>query len=281
MRDPYLEIASQMNSLSKSQKKVAQYVLDNPNNIPFQTVEKLAKEVCVSDATVVRFANALGYKGYPDLQCHIQNRLQRKLKTTERLKNDQSLGNTIDEQIKNYIMQDVHNVQSIIEEIDTYQFEKVIKAILAAENIYIISSRSAGSPGMFLNYYLGMLLGNVTHVEVLETDGEKMLSIDQNDVAFAISTARYTRSTLELFRYAKERNACTIALTDNFSSPLIPNADLALYTKSDFSSFFDSFAASMSMINLILAFVGKYKEADNTERLEELEALWLKLNVFY
>ena len=281
MRDPYLEIGSQMNSLSKSQKKVAQYVLDNPNYILFQTVEKLAKEVGVSDATVVRFANALGYKGYPDLQYHIQNRLQRKLKTTERLKNDQTSGNTLEEQIKYYIMQDVHNVQSIIEDIDTYQFEKVIKAILKAENIYIISSRSAGSPGMFLNYYLDMLLGNVTHVKVLETDGEKMFNIDENDVAFAISSARYTRSTIELFKYAKERNACTIALTDNFSSPLIHHADLALYTKSDSSSFFDSFVASMSMINLILAFVGKYKEGENTERLEELEAVWAKLKIFY
>ncbi|MFC4408980.1 MurR/RpiR family transcriptional regulator [Chungangia koreensis] len=281
MRDPYLEIGSQMNSLSKSQKKVAQYILDNPNNILFQTVEKLAKEVGVSDATVVRFANALGYKGYPDLQNHIQRRLQRKLKTTERLKSDQTLGNTFEEQIKEYIMQDVHNVQSIIEDIDTDQFEKVIQAILKAKNIYIISSRSAGSPGMFLHYYLDMLLGNVTHVKVLETDGEKMFNIDKNDVAFAISYARYTRSTIELFRYAKERNACTIALTDHFSSPLVHHADFALYTKSDSSSFFDSFAASMSMINLILAFVGKYKEEGNNDRLEELEAVWEKLNIFY
>lgn len=281
MRDPYLDIASKMEQLTKSQKKVAQYILDNPDAISFLTIEKIAKKVGVSDATIVRFTNTIGYKGYTDLQYYIQNRIKQKLKTTERLKNAESIGNSIEDQIKHYIEQDISNIKSILQEIDTYQFEAVIQAILEARHIFIISSRSADSLGKFLNYYLNMLLGNVTHVEVLETDGEKILNIGEDDVAIAISTARYTRTTVDLFRYAKERNAKTIALTDNFSSPLVQHANWTLYNKTDFSSFFDSFVSMMSMINLILAFTGKYKEQQSATRLEDLEEFWSKLNVFY
>ena len=109
-------------------------------------------------------------------------------------------------------MQDVQNVQGMLENLDFDQFEKIIESILSAENIYIISSRSAAAVGTFFHYYLDMLLGNARLVQVLETDGEKMLDINQNDVAFAISTARYTRSTINLFQYAKEKNAITIAV---------------------------------------------------------------------
>ncbi|MFJ8236738.1 MurR/RpiR family transcriptional regulator [Ureibacillus sp. NPDC094379] len=281
MRDPYIEIANKMNNLSKSQKKVAQYVLDNPNKILFQTVEKLAKEVGVSDSTVVRFSNAIGYKGYPDLQDQIQNRMTQMLKTTERIKKNQTIGDTLEEQTIHYISQDLQNVQGILDNLDLSQLEKIVDSLLSAGKIYIISSRSADAIGIFFNYYLDLLLGNVTHVKVLETDGEKMLNISQTDVVFAISTARYTRSTVELFKYAKEKNACTIALTDNLSSPLVTYADLALYTKCDFPSFFDSFTAPLSLINLLLALIARKKEGENTERLEEIEALWSELNIFY
>lgn len=279
--DPYVEIANKFNELSKSHRKVAEYILNNPTVLPFYTVEKLAKEVGVSDATVVRFAVTMGYKGYPDFQYHIQQQLQKKLTTTERLKRNQLKGNTTEELIKKYLTEDIKSIQQIIKDIDIAVFEQTIEKLLNANRIYIISSRSAGAPGMFLYYYLDMLLGNVTLVEDLEKHGEKLLHLNQDDVAVSISSVRYTRNTVELFKYASEQNATSIAITDSLTSPLVPYADLVLYTRNEFPSFFESFVSTLSLINLILAFIGKHKEADNTKRLEDLEDLWAKLKVFY
>jgi DNA-binding MurR/RpiR family transcriptional regulator len=65
-----------MQAMSKAQEKIARYILENPNQIPFLTVGKLAKIVKVSDTTVVRFATFLGFSGYPEFQSHIQSSVQ-------------------------------------------------------------------------------------------------------------------------------------------------------------------------------------------------------------
>ncbi|WKB35889.1 hypothetical protein QS257_00130 [Terrilactibacillus sp. S3-3] len=72
MSSVYQYIAEKMPQMSKAQLKIARYILENPNVVPFLTVEKLAKMAEVSDATVVRFANYLGYSGYPELQQSMQ-----------------------------------------------------------------------------------------------------------------------------------------------------------------------------------------------------------------
>ena len=78
-------IQSQYTRLSKGQKLIAQYILNNYDKVAFMTACKLGETVGVSESTVVRFANALGYSGYPKLQAALQELIKNKLTTVQRV----------------------------------------------------------------------------------------------------------------------------------------------------------------------------------------------------
>src|SRR5699024_8808982 len=80
----YKKISSQRENMSKSQHKIADYILENPHTIPFITEAKLASLTEVNEATVVRFATFLGYGGYNDLQRNLTGCLEKQLNTVDR-----------------------------------------------------------------------------------------------------------------------------------------------------------------------------------------------------
>ena len=78
-------INSQYRKLSKGQKLIAKYVLENYDKVAFMTASKLSEEVGVSESTVVRFANALGYSDYPKLQDALEELMKNKLTAVQRI----------------------------------------------------------------------------------------------------------------------------------------------------------------------------------------------------
>ncbi|MBM7553455.1 MurR/RpiR family transcriptional regulator [Thalassobacillus pellis] len=281
MSNIYQHIAEVMNTMSKSQVKVARYILENPNTVSFLTVGKLAKVTEVSEATVVRFANFLGFSGYSELQQSIQESVQQQLSTTERLKMSQEVYNEREKGVREVFYDDIDNIKATMEEIDQEKFQEAVNHLVSANNIYIIANRSAKSLGVFLHYYLDMMLDNVELLHSTENGAERLHQLDQNDVVFGISFARYTNSTVEMFAYAKEKKAKTIALTDNLLSPLFPQADISLLAKSRMPTVIDSFAAPLSVLNALITAVSKERQECFHERLDALEDIWSKFDVFY
>ena len=100
-------IQAQYPRLSKGQKLIAQYIINNYDKVAFMTASKLGDTVGVSESTVVRFANALGYAGYPKLQEGLQELIKNKLTTVQRVEmanEDYSYDSTIlSKVLKSYI----------------------------------------------------------------------------------------------------------------------------------------------------------------------------------
>ncbi|MFC7392124.1 MurR/RpiR family transcriptional regulator [Scopulibacillus cellulosilyticus] len=275
----YHYIAEKMSQMSKSQIKIAKYILENPNTVPFFTVEKLAKMAGVSDATVVRFATFLGYSGYPELQQYMQDSVQKQLTTTERLQMSRQV---YDEKGINEVFEDdIANIKSTMEKLDFDVFQKAADTLLQAKRIYIVANRSAVSLGVFLQYYLNIMMNNAVLLHSMDTMPEQLSDLDKNDVVIGISFARYTRSTIQILSYAKQKGTTTIAITDNLLSPLMPHADMALTASSQMPSFIDSFVGPLSLINALITFIGKEKKNEFDQRLESLEDIWDTFDTFY
>jgi DNA-binding MurR/RpiR family transcriptional regulator len=280
MSNVYQLIASKMPQMSKSQAKIAKYILENPNLVPFFTVGKLAEKTGVSEATIVRFANFLGYSGYPELQQYMQHSVQKQLTTLDRLQ----MSHHIYEQEKgvyDIFQDDIHNIKSTMEQLDLNAFKQAVDSILKANRIYIVANRSAMSLGIFLHYYLQIILNNVHILKSMETEVEKIYDLNEKDVVIGISFARYTNSTIKMLSYGKMKGATTIAITDNLLSPLVPNADIVLTASSQMPTFIDSFVAPLSLINALITFIGKEKINDIQTKLETLEDIWDHFGVFY
>ncbi|MFS1511634.1 MurR/RpiR family transcriptional regulator [Chengkuizengella sp. SCS-71B] len=277
----YKVISEKMSSMSKSQLKIAQYILKNPNHVPFHNVGELAKLVDVSDATIVRFATFLGFSGYPEFQRHIQTSVQQQLSTAERLKMSNEVYGENDQGISQIFNEDIGNIQFTMENLDTKSFQQAVEYLLKAKKVYIVANRSAAALGIFLHYYLNMMLDHVEILETVNENADRLYDLQKDDLVIGISYSRYTKNTVDILSYANEKGALTIALTDNLLSPLIQHADVSLTATSQIPTFIDSFVAPLSLINALIIYTGKQKKDGFDQKLNGLEDVWDRFNVFY
>lgn len=276
----YKVISASREKMTKSQHKIADYILENPHSIPFITAAKLAEMTGVSEATVVRFATFLGFSGYNDMQQHLASSIEKRLNTVERLNISSDYYSETERAIYDIFNEDIKNIQTTMQRINVEDFERAAQHILDAEKIYIIANRSAYSLGSFLQYWFNIMLGKSELVSTTEAIFDQIQQVNEKDVVIGISYARYTKSTLDAVSYASEKNATIIALTDEYSAPITAYANISLFAESNMHSFLDSFVAPMSVINTLIAYIGNQQQKVIQERLENFEELWDRYDVF-
>lgn len=273
-------IQTNFHRLSKGQKIIAQYIMNNYDKAAFMTAAKLGEKVGVSESTVVRFANAIGYIGYPQLQKQLQEIVKTKLTTVQRIEMNSDFTNR-DNVLKNVLKSDMENIRATMEEIDQTSFDQAVKSISEAKSIYIIGLRSSTALSEFLGFYLNLIRDNV-HV-VTYTIGdifEQLFRISKDDLVIAIGFPRYSSRTIKALEYVKSRGANTIAVTDSMLSPLCSAADNTLIAKSNMESFVDSIVAPMSVLNALIIAVGIKERNNISSSFASLEEIWTKYNIF-
>ncbi|WP_051276640.1 MurR/RpiR family transcriptional regulator [Desulfovirgula thermocuniculi] len=261
---------------TKSQRLIAEYLLAHPDRVAFLTASRLARELRVSESTVVRFAIALGYDGYADMQKDVQEIIRNRLTTAERMNLSLGNGNILDKVINN----DIQNLKITLEEISREDFEKAVSAIYLARRIYVVGLRSAAALAHFFAFYLQMVLKKPVIRCNPDTIFENLISIDEQDLVIGISFHRYTKQTVEFLKLAKEKGAKTMAITDSLLSPLITHADAFLLARTDINSFIDSFVAPLSIINALIVAISERQRDETLHTLAELESIWSKVNVY-
>lgn len=277
--DLLLKLNQAYKGLSKGQKQLANYIMENYDRAAFITASKMGRVVGVSESTVVRFAYALGYDGYPELQKSLQELIRNKLTSVQRIQLTSDLKQ--DDVLKSVLKADMANIRATIDSIDNTAFNASVKALLDAEKVYIVGVRSAAPLAQFLAYYLNFVLDNVITVNMVVSDAyESMVRISEKDVCLGISFPRYSRRTIEAFTFAKSHGARLIAITDSPFSPVAELADHALIARSDMASFADSLAAPLSLINAIIVATSLQRKDEVYERFNQLESIWGRQNVY-
>lgn len=277
----YDKIMEKQEEMSKAQKKIASYIIDNPETAAFLTASKLAKNVGVGEATVIRFAVFLGYQGYPDFQWHLQEALKRKWTSAERFEKTTLSSGQADSVWEEVLADDIRNIQTTLENMDHDDFQAAVDAIIQAKRIYIVAYRSAQSIGQFLEFYLDLVLQNTELIRQADGVSEHLLDIGKDDLVIGLGFSRYTKRTIDVLNYVRERGAKTLVITDHIMSPLAPLADIQLFASVDINSFIDSFVAPLSIINALITAVTRSEQEKVKKRLEQLEGLWETFNVFH
>ena len=109
---------------------------------------------------------------------------------------------------------------------------------------------------------------------------EQLSRIGEGDLLIGISFPRYTSRSIEAMEFARSQGASLIAITDGPLSPLHSAADICLMAKSDMSSFVDSFAAPLSLINALLVALGQRRRTEVSEYFDKMERIWAKYDVY-
>lgn len=273
-------IQAQYPRLSKGQKLIAQYILTNYDKVAFMTACKLGETVGVSESTVVRFANALGYSGYPKLQAALQELIKNKLTTVQRVEmaNEYSDDSKI---LSKVIKSDIDNIRGTLEEIDENAFKEAANKLLTARKIYILGMRSSFAVAQYLGFYLDIILDNVHIIRMDMGDAfEQVVRMNEDDVLVAISFPRYSKKSYQVVSYAKEKGAHIISLTDSLFAPVASISNNTLLVKSNMASFVDSLVPALSIANALIISVGMKEKEEIKEHFDDLEKIWKRYSVY-
>ena len=273
-------IQSRFPRLSKGQKLIAEYILKSYDKAAFMTAAKLGVSVGVSESTVVRFANELGFSGYPKLQKALQELIKNKLTTVQRLE----LSNDYISEgyaLKGVLKADMENIRATLEKINYNTFEDVVKKIFEAKRIYIIGLRSSTALAEFLGFYLNIILQNVRTVGNGISDiFEQMINVEEGDLVIGIGFPRYASRTIDALAFAQDRGAKVVAITDSLLSPLAAKADYSLIAQSNMASFVDSLVAPLSVINALIVAVGLKEKDKISSTFNSLEDIWEEYQIY-
>ena len=192
--------------LSKSHRRIAECIVTHYDKVVFMTASKLGEYVGVSESTVVRFASALGYSGYPQLQKALQELIRHRLTASQRFEMTSDMDHA---QVLNKVLKaDIQNIRSTLDEMDVDAFEDAIEKIIAARNIYVLGLRASAPIAEFFAHYLRFIFSNVTVVTSGISDVFEQLSrIGEGDLLIGISFPRYTARSIEAMEFARSRGA--------------------------------------------------------------------------
>lgn len=265
--------------LSKSHKRIAEYIVAHYDKAAFMTASKLGEYVGVSESTVVRFADALGYEGYPQLQKSLQELIRHRLTASQRFEMSTEMPQSM--VLSRVLKADMQNIRNTLDINDEQVFDNVVELMRNAEHIYILGLRSSAPLAEFMGFYMKFVTDQVSVVTSGISDVFEQISrISERDVMICISFPRYSSRTVEAMEFAHSRNAKLVAITDGPMSPLHALSDYCLMAKSDMASFVDSLAAPLSLINALLVAMGLSKRDEVAKRLKTLEDIWDNYHVF-
>ncbi len=266
--------------LSKSHRMLAQYIQENYEKAAYMTAARLGKEVGVSESTVVRFANAAGYSGYPEFQRGLQELIKSQLTTVQRIEMEDYYSEE-EFDMNKVIRKDIDNIREIIDSVDNSEMNRAIDSIVSSRKVFIIGLRSSTALAEYLGFYLRVVLEDVQVISLGISDVfEQLVRIKKGDLLIAITYPRYSKKTIDAVKYAKNQEAKIIAITDSSLSPLQEFADYSLFAKSNMISFVDSLVAPLSLINALIVGVGMRQKSQIKEYFDELESIWKEYDVY-
>lgn len=280
-KDVLSMVESLMPTFSKGQKRIAQYLTESYEKAAFMTANRLAKNVGVSESTVVRFAVELGFDGYPSMQKAMQEMVVNRLTSVQRI--EVAHDRIGDQDVLSMVLHsDMEKLRKTGETVDRVEFQSAVDTLLNARRIYILGVRSVAPLANFLGYYLNYMFDNVQIVTASGSSAmfEKIVGIGKEDAVVAFSFPRYSTSTAKGAQYCRSTGATVIGITDSRLSPLGQNCDHVLVTKSDMVSLVDSLVAPMSVINALIVALASKRQQALSETFDKLERIWEEYNVY-
>ncbi len=268
-------------SLSKSHKKIADFILNDYAMAAFMTAAKLGENVGISESTVVRFATGLGFDGYPDLQKELQELIRNKLTSVQRMEvTSVRIGEN--DVLQKVLTSDIEMIRETLELISADKFKACVNDINKAKRIYILGLRSSASLASFLAFYFNLVFDDVVLLDTSSPSEmfEQIFRIGENDICIAISFPRYSKQIVNALKFISDRKATIVSITDSMESPIASFAKHVLVARSDMASFVDSLVAPLSLINALIVAVSLGRKEAVYNNFNALENIWDEYQVY-
>jgi DNA-binding MurR/RpiR family transcriptional regulator len=246
-------IRARFDEFSRSQKDVAQYIVDHLDEAAFQTAEELARRANTSSSTVVRFSQALGFEGFPELQQAARDEYRRRpAGNGDPLASAAPLFSLDHTEFEAALAADHVNVEDTAHKLSRSDVEAAIDAIVTADKVLI-----AGTDQMafFASYLRHLLMLLDLRAEIVASPSQEALGrlsrIDDSTLVVGLSAGRPHPLITRTMKLARHRKALTLAITDATLSEVARLARIRLYYSSNTPAFVRSHTALLSLIQAL------------------------------
>jgi len=259
--------------LTPAERRIATVVLDSPQIVGFGTVADLADEAEAGAATVVRFANKLGYDGFVGLQRAVRRDLSGQLRPAAERIREQRQGL---DHVRDHAAIEQANVAITLTDIDTSATRAVVSRLADERSDEMVLSGAAFLVvAMQFVIELSQLRSGVVLLDGNPVDVARRLALTgRPPTIVAIDIRRYDRWVVDTLRLASERGAWVVAVTDNVLSPLASVADHAFLVAAESPGPFDSHVGTLALLDVLVVGVAGADRDRATERLDRQESLW-------
>jgi DNA-binding MurR/RpiR family transcriptional regulator len=281
-KDLFKTIQSHSSHFSKSHRKVAEYLLNHYQRAVFMTTSQLAETLGLSEPTVVRFAQSLGYSGYAGFLRDLEKIVHSELTGTDRFELWVHGGRKRLLGPQEVISKEIENLRNLWASFPTDDFFKVVKEIQTSQRVYIIGLRGSAHLAQYFGYFLRKVKRPVRMLTVgAATDFDELMEVSSYTLVISIAFPRYPKMTVDLTRYAKQRGAKIVAITDSLVSPIARLSNISLLAPVSLITIFDSYSAPLCLINALVTEVGRRNTNRTRQLLDEFEQLVKEQSIFY
>ncbi|MGH2316582.1 MurR/RpiR family transcriptional regulator [Planococcus sp. SE5232] len=279
MQDLLRSVSDSYPEFSAGQKKVGDLFFKEPIFLAFSSALEVGKRVNVSESTVIRWTQKLGYRGYADFQQVVQRKL-----AEERLeKAEQNVPEPIATQtfLENLLDAEVLSIVKLKKSINEEELLQVVDKISQANRVYVA--------GDFFDYGIAHWFANwlnlaLDHTEMMHpSTGEyytQLSKMGKGDLVIAFVFPRYTRIVIDTLKNAKEHGADVIVLTDTENSPALAYADYALTVSVNSTLSIDSYTSVHALLTSIMRFVYVKEQTKVNGNWAKAEVVYKERNLF-
>lgn len=221
-------IKSKYPELSKSQQKIAKYILDNLDEAVFDTACQLGKKNDVSETTIIRFAYALGFEGYADMNKAMRKSVLNNTENSSSASAAKDMGNLSASQLDEYFKTEIIQRNKAYQNISFEEFKKICEIIMNSKKVLIIGYMDSFGVASELLHVLDKLRSKVYFYRLLYEERNMLYEMGEDSLVIAVSFSPHYKYTFEHTETAKQGGCKVITLTDSIINPFTGLSDHTL-----------------------------------------------------
>jgi len=253
-------IADVYPTLSRAHRRAADFVLKHPFQAATMMIDELARAAGISVATANRFARALGIDGYPAFRAELVRTFSATLAPVEKLRAELQRSAGSAEIMRASLAQNLSNLQTTVQHFASGTAERAVTKILAADRVFTIGFGTSGALANFAAHALSpycRFVQNAAGEGGAEQAVRRLLRLGPRDAVIGIALPRYSKDTVELLHFARERGATVIAITDGPASPVAKPADIVFCVGAEHALLTSSGIGAFALIEAMGAAVAR------------------------
>ena len=269
------KIQKGFSTLSGNHRKIADYIVSDGTTVSFASLRQLAQMVGVSESSIVRFAQELGYKGYPELRRQLQQEVKERLGSEARMRQTISKVRGREGLVRELFQKDIELIGETLDALSQDAFAGAIHLIWKAKRVFIIGLRSSFSLAYFLYFRLVRLQIDARLVTVTGSSAlfEQLALIRSPDLLIVLGFADIPRETKMALDHASKVGAKILGITHPLTSAIGQRADVVLLAKRGTHSMVQSLTAPFCLLNALAIGVATARKAASLQALSDLDRM--------